>query len=246
MMKQPRFATKSLLSRTCQWVLAIGLCKVGLLGTVLFLSFNDHSGVGELGAVTAHAAEIAPIAVPPAPQVRGQRQPSPFAQQPDYARPTLVPLPNNLQNQAAPLPQHEPRPDQPQQALAPAPRLDSFVPQDSAQRRQEELNRREQELLTLQQQMQSRLEELHTLEGRISGMLQDAGNIQDEKLKHLIDVYSNMKAKKAAQVLATLDESIAVKILAGMRSKQAGQIFSYMAAEPAAVLSELLSKTQLQ
>ena len=36
-----------------------------------------------------------------------------------------------------------------------------------------------------------------------------------EKMQHLVDVYSNMKPKQAAQVLETLDESIAVRILYG-------------------------------
>ncbi len=67
----------------------------------------------------------------------------------------------------------------------------------------------------------------------------------DEKLRHLVDVYSNMKPKQAAEVLATLDERIAVKILAGMRGKQAGEVLSYMQAAPAAKLSELLSRTQI-
>ena len=42
-----------------------------------------------------------------------------------------------------------------------------------------------------------------------------------------------------------LTARIAVKILAGMRGKQAGEILTYMRAEPAAKLSELLSRTQL-
>ena len=86
---------------------------------------------------------------------------------------------------------------------------------------------------------------MKNLENKIQGMLKQANNMQDDKLRHLIDVYSNMKAKQAADVLATLDERIAVKILAGMRGKQAGEILTYMRAEPAAKLSELLSRTQL-
>lgn len=148
----------------------------------------------------------------------------------------------------APMPGNAPssmRPDTPMVPQAPAPTVNPFVPQDSAQRKQEELNRREQELLALQQQMQTRLEELRTLETRIQSMLKQADNVQDDKLRHLIDVYSNMKAKQAAEVLATLDETIAVRILAGMRGKQAGEVLSYMEAAPAARLSELLSKTSL-
>ena len=62
---------------------------------------------------------------------------------------------------------------------------------------------------------------------------------------HLIDVYSNMKAKQAASVLETLDERIAVKILAGMRGRQAGEILTYVNPQKAARLSESLTKMQM-
>jgi flagellar motility protein MotE (MotC chaperone) len=49
----------------------------------------------------------------------------------------------------------------------------------------------------------------------------------------------------AAQLLSTLDEKIAVKILAGMRGRQAGEILSFVPAEKAAKLSEALTKLQV-
>lgn len=259
MTKQQQFTSRLRLSRLCRGILALGAFKLAALGALAMLPADkldfilqpatetrgrmDPASVAEniarsdnpdqtLGALLAeslggseqlaHAAETQDA---PAPRVRPA--PSPFSQEPELARNETV------------------RPDEAVPGAAPAPRLSPFIPRDSAQRKQEELNRREQELLALQQQMQNRLDELKSLENKIQGMLKQANSVQNDKLRHLIDVYSNMKAKQAAAVLSTLDESIAVNILAGMRGKQAGEILTYMHAEPAAKLSELLSRTQL-
>ena len=232
MTKRPQFVSKLRLSKLCRWIVVLGALKLGLLISLVVMPAEDVSGwlLGNMPlGQTAHAAADATPA-PPAPKIRNQ-QPSPFAQQPSTAPAAPV---TDLQRPDAMTPQE-----------APAPKVSPFVPRDSAQRKQEELNRREQELLALQQQMQTRLDELKGLENKIQNMLKQANNVQDEKLKHLIDVYTNMKAKQAAEVLATLDEKIAVKILAGMRGKQAGEILTYMQPEPAAKLSELLSRTQI-
>lgn len=229
MTKQLHSGSSRRLSKLCRWILVLAALKASLLLSLTMFpeeAFPPLRLFEEAAELTpqAHAADQ-PIA-PPAPRIRAG-EPSPFSQQ------------------LAPSAAEVVRPDEVVPGPAPAPKVNPFVPRDSAQRKQEELNRREQELLALQQQMQSRLDELHALEGKIQGMLKKAGDVQDEKLKHLIDVYSNMKPRQAAQVLETLDERIAVKILAGMRGKQAGEVLTYMQAEPAAKLSELLSRTEL-
>ena len=116
---------------------------------------------------------------------------------------------------------------------------------DDLNRRQEDLNRREQELKSLEQQIDAKLAQMQDLEARIKIMLKDAQGMKDEKLRHLVDVYTNMKAKQAAAVLETLDEKIAVRILAGMRGRQAGEILTFVQAEKAAKLSEALTRMQL-
>ena len=86
---------------------------------------------------------------------------------------------------------------------------------------------------------------LKEMETSIKGMLEEAKGVKDQKLKHLIDVYSNMNAKQAAKVLETLDNGIAVKILAGMRGRGAGEVLNNMEAKKAAGLTEMLTKIQL-
>ncbi|WP_300159805.1 MotE family protein [Solidesulfovibrio sp.] len=112
-------------------------------------------------------------------------------------------------------------------------------------KRQDELDQREQALKSLESDLNTRVAKLKEMESSIKGMLEEAKGVKDQKLKHLIDVYSNMNAKQAAKVLETLDNGIAVKILAGMRGRQAGDILNNMEAKKAAGLTEMLTKLQL-
>lgn len=112
-------------------------------------------------------------------------------------------------------------------------------------KRKEELDRREQAIADMEAKLDQRVKELATLEASLKTMLDQAQQTKDEKLKHLIDVYTNMKPKQAAEVLETLDERIAVKILAGMKGRQAGEILTGVSAKKAATLSEQLTRLQL-
>ncbi len=112
-------------------------------------------------------------------------------------------------------------------------------------KRQDELDQREAALKTLETDLNARVAKLKEMETSIKAMLEEAKGVKDQKLKHLIDVYSNMNAKQAAKVLETLDNNIAVRILAGMRGRQAGEILNNMEAKKAAGLTEMLNKMQL-
>lgn len=105
-----------------------------------------------------------------------------------------------------------------------------------------ELNQKEEELLSLQEQMNSRMQELNRLENKLGDMVQQANSVEADKYSHLIATYAAMKPRKAAEALSTLDEKIAVRILTGMKSKQSGEIFSYMDPVQAARLSKAMTK----
>ncbi len=111
--------------------------------------------------------------------------------------------------------------------------------------RQEEVQRREQTLQALERELDAKLNRLQELEKRIQAMLEKADVLKDEKTKHLVDVYSNMKPKRAAEALEALEEPVAVKILSGMRGRNAGEILSFVDAEKAARLTEALTRMQL-
>ena len=97
----------------------------------------------------------------------------------------------------------------------------------------------------LQKDIENRLNDLKDMEVRLQVMLKEANVQKDQKMRHLVDVYTNMKPKQAGQVLETLDERTAVRILAGMRGRQAGEILTFVSPEKAAKLSEMLTRMQM-
>ncbi len=111
--------------------------------------------------------------------------------------------------------------------------------------KQEALARKEKELRALEADISGKLEKMQLLESRIQTMMKDAEETRDAKFRHLVDVLSNMKAKQAAATLETMDQRIAVKLLAGMRGRQAGEILTYVKPEVAAHLTEALARMQL-
>ncbi len=111
--------------------------------------------------------------------------------------------------------------------------------------KEQDLKRKEESLKKLEKEIDEKLVRLQKLESQLSRLVEQANGIKDKKLKHLIDVYSNMKAQQAATVIETLNEDIAVRILAGMRGRQAGEILTYVKAEKAARLTERLTKLQV-
>ena len=67
------------------------------------------------------------------------------------------------------------------------------------------------QLKTMEAELEAKLESLRTMEVKMQNLIKSAEDMQDEKMQHLVNVYSNMKPKQAAQVLENLEESIAVK-----------------------------------
>lgn len=112
-------------------------------------------------------------------------------------------------------------------------------------RRQEEVQRQEQTLRALENELDAKLNRLQELETRIQGMIEEADVLKDRKMKHLVDVYSNMKPREAARALEALEEPVAVKILSGMRGRNAGEVLSFVDAEKAARLTEALTRMHL-
>ncbi|WP_045223227.1 MotE family protein [Desulfonatronum thioautotrophicum] len=109
-------------------------------------------------------------------------------------------------------------------------------------RRQEEVQRQEQTLRALESELDAKLDRLQALETRIQGMIEEADVLKDRKIRHLVDVYSNMKPREAARALEALEEPVAVKILSGMRGRNAGEVLSFVDSERAARLTEALTR----
>ncbi len=220
-MRWLRFATGARLSKLMHALLSVILVKLAVMGALTWsVSFSE-------GPIAVPSQEPAQQAAAAADTLEGSNKLSAMAKEP-MVRAVLSPAvawaEDNATNGAAP------GGDVGMKALA---------------KKQEELNRREKDLKQLEKQIDQKLAQMQELEAKLERMLEDAEKTKDKKLRHLVDVYSNMKAKQAATVLETLDEDIAVKILAGMRGRQAGEILTYVKASKAARLSEALTRMQI-
>ncbi|MDX9731479.1 MAG: hypothetical protein RBT63_06890 [Bdellovibrionales bacterium] len=114
--------------------------------------------------------------------------------------------------------------------------------------RKQELDRREAELVKLEEELQKqkagieeKIQELDGMRKEISTTLQGRVEQDQEKVAKLIEVYANMKPAQASRVIETLNEDLAVSILDGMKKKNAAEILNMMSAAKARKLSEMLT-----
>lgn len=133
-----------------------------------------------------------------------------------------------------------------------APNVDSNKPVstelsqfENLRQRKEQLDQREKELAALEAELQKqkveldkKIAELQDLRGQISDILKNRVELDQQKVDKLVDLYSNMKPQQAAAVIATINEDLAVQILAKMKKKNAAAIMNLLPAEKAKVLSE--------
>ena len=110
--------------------------------------------------------------------------------------------------------------------------------------KEQELKRKEQELKKLEKKIEKKLLEQKQLAKKLEQLINRAEVLKNKKIKHLVQVYSNMDPARAAKVLETLDKQLAVKIMAGMKGRIAGEILTNMDPKKAAELSEALTEFQ--
>jgi flagellar motility protein MotE (MotC chaperone) len=124
------------------------------------------------------------------------------------------------------------------------------VPEDLShfeklKQRKLELDMREKELTELEEELQKqkveldkRIVQLEEMRGQIAQVLKDRVEMDQEKVNKLVDLYSNMKPKQAADVIGSINEDLAVEILAKMKKKSAAEIMNLLPPEKARMLSE--------
>lgn len=105
--------------------------------------------------------------------------------------------------------------------------------------REEEISRQEAELAKMKEELEKRLAELSDVRGKISDMLADRVKGDEQKIETLVQVYSNMKPIQAAKIFESMDQDLAVEILAKMKKKNAADIMNLIKPDKAQVFSEL-------
>jgi flagellar motility protein MotE (MotC chaperone) len=238
-------------SRLCKFLLALVGFKIGLLGAIMFDPLMD-TGITPPSAVETAAswrnnsnpARMAGGALPDAPQSTpaavAESGPAVPETTPVTAEFSAAPENTRAVRKAPGIAFAATPVNMPQNDPAPA-----SVSLEALSRKQEELARKEEDLKSLQAELDVRFQQMQDLEQRLKIMLKDAEEIKDSRYRQLVDVLSNMKARQAAEVLSTLDEKIAVRVLAGMRGRQAGEILSLADPIKAARLAEALARMQM-
>ncbi|MBO4368944.1 MAG: hypothetical protein J5803_02415 [Desulfovibrio sp.] len=216
--------------------------------------------VPTLGSVTAaQAAQSMPIpkAGPSTSPFAPMEQKAPLTQPgvPDIPRDDLGKRQESPQRGEMPLPQGysaTQRMPTPQTARpmpqAPMPGNTGPQPTNSMQLNTEaqDLARQQQDMLMLKKQMDERMKELQDSENKVKRMLEEARDMEDKKIRALIQMYANMKPKTAAKALESMDERTACQILQRMTPKQSGDILSYTNPTVTAKLTELLARMRIQ
>lgn len=191
-----------------------------------------------------------------------QAQPAEEKSKPQAAQPGQ-PAQAEKSGPAQPAPAAKPGPDQPAQA-APGSKAGAAEPAQAEaekltpaqlellrgieeQRRslaaqEVALERRRAELETLQAEVDQKIETLTKLKAEFEIQMAAEEKRQNERLKHLVGVYSNMKPQAAAAVMEKLDDEIAVQIFRQMRGRDAGKILANINPARASRLSEMLSE----
>lgn len=214
------------------------------------------------GIQVAHAAAL-DMPVPQAPQTASPFTPAeqiaPLGGQgrvlpgaPDF--PQNIPAATSA-GDGAPLPPRQPtmsqidgtgyRPQAPAVQSAPAPNVTPQPSPLNPNMKAQELARQQQDILMLRQQMDQRLKDLQTAEDKVKDMLREAKDVEDKKVKSLVQMYANMKPRTAAQALENMDERVAVRILSGMAPKQSGEILTYTNPVKTAKFTEMITRLRM-
>jgi flagellar motility protein MotE (MotC chaperone) len=105
-----------------------------------------------------------------------------------------------------------------------------------------QLERERKQLAALKQEIQAKVARLSEIQDSIQRQLDEQKTILDNKIKHLIKIYTTMAPKKAAALIEKLDMEIIIELFSTMKGEHVGQILPHVSAEKAAKISERLAR----
>ncbi len=105
-----------------------------------------------------------------------------------------------------------------------------------------QLERERKQLTALKQEIEAKIIQLSEIQDGIQRKLDEHKTIGDNKIKHLIKIYTSMAPKKAAALIEKLDMKVVMELFSQMKGEQVGQILPHVSSEKAANISENLAK----
>lgn len=117
---------------------------------------------------------------------------------------------------------------------------------DQLNAREQDIDRREALLKAGEDQIDRRVAELKTLQTTIQGLLRQYNEQEDTKMKSLVKIYENMKAKDAANIFDQLDMPILLDVIERMKEQKVAPILAEMdPAKARTVTAEMAQRRQM-
>ena len=113
--------------------------------------------------------------------------------------------------------------------------------QEEYQKRTQLLDQREIELKTLGQEVEKKLTELQKLRESLQRLLTEKNTAEAKRIKDLSMIYTKMAPTQSAQLLAEMDQKLAVAILEGISPKASAKIMDSLSTKDATRLSTAYS-----
>jgi flagellar motility protein MotE (MotC chaperone) len=129
-------------------------------------------------------------------------------------------------------------------AAATVPRVLSLLKKErqTLQTRENAVAAKEEQLLVLKREVETRLRELHAIQQRAMEFLEEEKRMQGEQNRHLVATLEAMPPDRAGKLLERMDDDVAAQLLRRIKGKEAGAILSLLSPEKAARLSQRLLK----
>ncbi len=110
------------------------------------------------------------------------------------------------------------------------------------QKKNESLEKEEQDLDFLRQEMDNKVKILKDLQRSLEGPVKKRKYQEQARLQHLAGVYGSMEPSRAAALLDKMDEDTVTKLFSIMKSKKVAPILAKMSPDKAARISAYLYK----
>lgn len=96
-------------------------------------------------------------------------------------------------------------------------------------------------MLAAEQRLSERVAELRALETHVNELLGQLDQVQEQRLRGLVDVYERMRAKDAAAVFDGLDDDVLVQVASRMRQANLAEVMGRMDPARARALTQMLA-----
>lgn len=108
--------------------------------------------------------------------------------------------------------------------------------------RQDEVQKEEDRLKSLQTEIEGQIQKLVEVEKRISELVAQKKAIEDEKVRKLAKVFEATPPEQAGPLMSKLDVDIAAELLLKMQGRKAGRIWGFVEPDKAVMISKELAR----